>query len=228
MRLIDIINRYRLYLVIIVGVAVLFFWSCSKDVSPELATKSKTLLMSHTMKIVDFHNLKYEVYITFTDSLLNSQGKRVRKVKLPQRKVQYRLDVDAPDNSDYSCRWLVNAVSQVHSFGDSIHFGVTDEAKLTSGKIIRPVKIVDHMPLLMGMDKVRHSLQIQNPNSDFIKLGFDRLLYSRSGRIIAQRQLSNPELLPPGEITKLILEDYIEPDILSETVTIVIDTVFHL
>ena len=164
--------------------------ACSADGSLNPGHDPKLILLSHNLKVAQDSRIGYDVYIGFTDQLKNIEGKTVRRVKLPRRQTQYRMDVDAPDNSDYACRWLVNAGSQVHSFGDSIHFSTAADAKLTSGRTIHPVDIVHHMPLIMGLDRVRHSLQIENPNSNSVQLSFKRILFSKSGRIIANRQLS--------------------------------------
>jgi len=215
----------RSLIVVIVGLIML---ACSTDDKVDQKGGSKTILMAHNLKVVQDDRIGYDVFIGFTDHLLDTKGKIVNKVRLPQRKTFYKLDVNAKEFNNYRYRWIIFAGSQIHTFQDTFLISPTTETKLITSRIIQPVKIVHYMPLLMGMNTVHHSLQINNPNPSTVRLNFNRVLYSKSGRIIDKKHLLNQKLLLPDTTSKLILKDLIDPDLLSETVSIVIDTVFHL
>ena len=213
---------------LLIGMGGLILSACSTDGVLDPGNDPKTILMSHNLKVAQGGRVGYDVYIGFTDQLQDTRGKVVKKVGLPQRKTWYKLDVNAKEFSNYRYRWIVSAGSQVHTFQDSFLIGPTHETKLTTSRMIQPVNIVHYMPLLMGMNSVHHSLQINNPNPSSVRLNFNRVLYSKSGRIVDKKYLLNQELLLPETTSKLVLKDLIDSDLLLETVSIVIDTVFHL
>ncbi|MFH1852929.1 MAG: hypothetical protein ABIA75_11355 [Candidatus Neomarinimicrobiota bacterium] len=201
--------------------------ACAKQGAIVQEDAVKTLLISQA---IDFRYNEYApatVFIGFDGRISNREGRVVKKVKLPQPNTIYRLEA-LTDTERNNFRWIVAGGSQIHTFRDSFRIGPDQDIKLRSDKRIQLLKIIDHMPQLTGLNSVRHSLQIENPNAFPVQLHFKRVVFSKSGREIEERELACGDTLQSGDLTKIYLKDYINSDLLSETVAVYIDSVFHI
>lgn len=181
------------------------------------------------------HNLKYSV--TNTDivkvklrfmNLINPDGKRIRQVQIPERNTNYSIDISPQVSNPIHYYWVMQGRNQTHVFKDSTNYHPVDNYRIASGRTINPVSISDHFPLIADLNTVKHRLEIINPNKHPIKPSFLRVIYNQSGRLLEKRILPCENTIPADTTIQIILRDYLNPDLLSESCMVLLDTVKYL
>ncbi len=211
----------------VISSLVIYLSSCSKadNVNSDQQLTSLFIVQNIDYKYNEFSSAS--VFLEFDDILTSVDNKQVKRLKLPQRNRPYHLKLFTKPDKVYKYNWLVSGGAQVHSFSDSLAVSSVEE-RLVGKRRIQPLTIAYYMPQITGFNSVRHILHIDNNNTSPVKPHFTRILYSKSGRLLNRKNLSENQLLPAGETSKIEIDDFLPADLLSETVTVIIDSVEHL
>ncbi len=193
--------------------------------SSQSVKEASQLVLAHNLRYYGGRTNILKVKLEFAD-LLNMEGQRIRQVKLPEGNKNYSLTINSTGSIHY--RWLARSDYQIHVLADSLNFDSTDRNRISTSRILRQVNITDHLPLIAGRTAVNHKLMVKNPNPEPVRVQVSRLVTSsRNGRILEQRRFRLPDAIPADSSLEVIVKDRLNPDFLSETTTMVIDSVFY-